>query len=93
MDLRVLPFRISKYQITKDDSLDEIYMCMSDTQSADVRGDVYEYLLAKIASAGVNGQFQTPRHIIKMMVELMDPKADDVICEIPLPKLIQNLAA
>ena len=63
------------------DSLDEIYQMMSGNQLADVRGDVYEYLLAKIASAGVNGQFRTPRHIIKMMVELMDPKADEVICD------------
>ncbi len=63
------------------DSLDEIYKIMSDSQSADVRGDVYEYLLAKIASAGVNGQFRTPRHIIRMMVELMDPKANEVICD------------
>jgi len=63
------------------DSLDEIYRMMSDNQTADVRGDVYEYLLAKIASAGVNGQFRTPRHIIKMMVELMSPKADEVICD------------
>ena len=63
------------------DSLDEIYKLMGEAQSADVRGDVYEYLLAKIATAGVNGQFRTPRHIIKMMVELMDPKADDVIAD------------
>ena len=63
------------------DALDEIYKLMNETQSADVRGDVYEYLLAKIATAGVNGQFRTPRHIIRMMVELMDPKADDVICD------------
>ena len=63
------------------DSLDDIYKIMSGSQSADVRGDVYEYLLAKIASAGVNGQFRTPRHIIRMMVELMDPKADEVICD------------
>ena len=63
------------------DSLDEIYQMMSGNQSVDVRGDVYEYLLAKIASAGVNGQFRTPRHIIRMMVELMDPKADEVICD------------
>ena len=62
-------------------ALDEIYRLMDESQSADVRGDVYEYLLAKIASAGVNGQFRTPRHIIKMMVELMDPKADDIICD------------
>ena len=63
------------------DALDEIYKLMNETQSADVRGDVYEYLLAKIATAGVNGQFRTPRHIIRMMVELMDPNADDVICD------------
>ena len=63
------------------DALDEIYEMMNEAQSADVRGDVYEYLLAKIATAGVNGQFRTPRHIIKMMVELMEPKADDVIAD------------
>ena len=63
------------------DALDEIYRIMSDSQLSDVRGDVYEYLLAKIATAGVNGQFRTPRHIIRMMVELMDPKAEDVICD------------
>ena len=63
------------------DSLDEIYDIMNATQSSDVRGDVYEYLLNKIASAGRNGQFRTPRHIIRMMVEMVDPKADDVICD------------
>lgn len=63
------------------DALDDIYKLMNEAQSADVRGDVYEYLLAKIATAGVNGQFRTPRHIIKMMVEMMDPKADDVIAD------------
>ena len=40
----------------------------------DIQGDVYEYLLSEIASAGKNGQFRTPRHIIKMIVELVDPK-------------------
>lgn len=63
------------------DSLDEIYELMNANQSIDVRGDVYEYLLNKIASAGRNGQFRTPRHIIRMMVEMVDPKADDVICD------------
>ncbi|SEQ09285.1 type I restriction enzyme M protein [Lachnospiraceae bacterium RM5] len=63
------------------DSLDEIYEIMNGTQSSDVRGDVYEYLLNKIASAGRNGQFRTPRHIIRMMVEIVDPKSDDVICD------------
>lgn len=63
------------------DSLDDIYALMNETQSTDVRGDVYEYLLNKIASAGRNGQFRTPRHIIRMMVEMVDPKADDTICD------------
>lgn len=47
----------------------------------DTKGDLYEYMLGKIASAGQNGQFRTPRHIIKMIVELMQPKADDTICD------------
>ena len=63
------------------DSLDEIYALMNDMQSSDVRRDVYEYLLSKIAQSGLNGQFRTPRHIIKMMVELMNPTADEVICD------------
>ena len=62
-------------------ALDEIYAMMNDTQSSDVRGDVYEYLLGKLSQSGVNGQFRTPRHIIRMMVELMQPKPDDVICD------------
>lgn len=76
------------------DSLDDIYDLMATSEKvddkADVRGDTYEYLLAKIASAGRNGQFRTPRHIIKMMVELMKPRPDDTICEIIIPSLIQS---
>ena len=63
------------------DALDGIYELMDKAQGADVRGDTYEYLLSKIAQSGLNGQFRTPRHIIRMMVELMDPKADDVIAD------------
>lgn len=63
------------------DSLDNIYGLMNETQSKDIRGDVYEYLLGKIATAGRNGQFRTPRHIIRMIVEMMDPGADEVICD------------
>ena len=63
------------------DSLDEIYKMMNEIQTIDVRGDVYEYLLSKIAQSGLNGQFRTPRHIIRMMVELMNPSADEVICD------------
>lgn len=47
----------------------------------DVQGDLYEYLLSKIATAGTNGQFRTPRHIIKMMVELMKPTPEDIIID------------
>ena len=67
------------------DSLDDIYDLMANSEKtddkADVRGDTYEYLLAKIATAGRNGQFRTPRHIIKMMVELMKPRPEDTICD------------
>ncbi|PCJ67363.1 MAG: N-6 DNA methylase [Bacteroidetes bacterium] len=52
-----------------------------DMVDRDTKGDLYEYLLSKIASAGKNGQFRTPRHIIKLMVEMMEPKADDTICD------------
>ena len=62
-------------------AMDGIYGEMAQLQEKDVRGDVYEYLLSKIATAGVNGQFRTPRHIIRMMVEMMAPQADDVICD------------
>lgn len=47
----------------------------------DTKGDLYEYLLSKLATSGVNGQFRTPRHIIRMMVELMDPSSEDKICD------------
>jgi type I restriction enzyme M protein len=50
-------------------------------EDRDTKGDVYEYMLGKIASAGQNGQFRTPRHIIRMMVELTAPKPDDIICD------------
>lgn len=62
-------------------SLDDVYELMKNSSDADVRGDVYEYLLNKIAQSGLNGQFRTPRHIIKMMVAMMQPKPDDVICD------------
>ena len=62
-------------------AMDEIYDQMAQLKNADTRGDVYEYLLSKLATAGVNGQFRTPRHIIKMMVELMGPKPDEIICD------------
>lgn len=47
----------------------------------DVKGDLYEYLLSKLSQAGTNGQFRTPRHIIKMMVELVRPTPSDIIID------------
>ena len=63
------------------DALDNIYGMMEGKDGIDVRGDLYEYMLSKVSTSGTNGQFRTPRHIIRMMVELMDPKADEVICD------------
>jgi len=45
----------------------------------DTKGDLYEYLLSKLTTAGINGQFRTPRHIIRLMVDMLDPKPTDVI--------------
>jgi type I restriction enzyme M protein len=58
------------------DELDAVPMVDRDT-----KGDVYEYMLAKIATAGQNGQFRTSRHIIELMVAMADPKPGDVICD------------
>ncbi len=58
------------------DGLDAIPM-----EDRDTKGDVYEYMLAKIATAGQNGQFRTPRHIIELMVEMMAPTPKDIICD------------
>jgi type I restriction enzyme M protein len=58
------------------DMLDQVPM-----EDRDTKGDLYEYMLSKIASAGQNGQFRTPRHIIQLMVELMAPGPTDVICD------------
>ena len=58
------------------DMLDEIQM-----DDRDTKGDIYEYMLGKIASAGQNGQFRTPRHIIQLLVELTAPQPKDTICD------------
>ena len=62
-------------------SLDGIFELIKKTDSVDAKGDVYEYLLSKIAQSGLNGQFRTPRHIIKMMVDMMSPTPEDEICD------------
>jgi len=50
-------------------------------EDRDTKGDLYEYMLSKIASAGKNGQFRTPRHIIRLMVDMMAPQPGDIICD------------
>ena len=71
-------FMMPKAQVLASvvDQLDGIDMADSDT-----KGDLYEYMLGKIATAGQNGQFRTPRHIIKLMVDMTAPTPKDVICD------------
>jgi len=47
----------------------------------DTKGDLYEFLLSRLTTAGINGQFRTPRHIIRMMVEMLDPKKTETVCD------------
>lgn len=58
------------------DLLDHVPM-----EDRDTKGDLYEYMLGKIATAGQNGQFRTPRHIIRLMVEMVAPKPTDIVCD------------
>ncbi|KUK63393.1 MAG: Type I restriction-modification system methyltransferase subunit [Desulfotomaculum sp. 46_80] len=59
--------------------LDELYE--HDIKDLDMQGDLYEYMLGKLATAGQNGQFRTPKHIRHMIVRLLDPGPDDKICD------------
>ena len=59
--------------------LDELYE--HDLRDQDVRGDLYEYMLCKLATSGRNGQFRTPKHIRELMVALVAPTPDDTICD------------
>lgn len=60
--------------------IDELLQ-ISSSEKKDRLGDLYEYLLSKISTAGTNGQFRTPRHIIEMIVQLMKPTPEDFICD------------
>ena len=63
-------------------SLDDMYAFIEKLpDKQDARGDLYEYMLSKLSTAGTNGQFRTPRHIIRMMVELLDLQPKDTICD------------
>ena len=59
--------------------LDDLYE--HDIADLDMQGDLYEYMLGKLSTAGQNGQFRTPKHIREMMVELVQPTPDDIICD------------
>ena len=63
--------------------LDQVVQLLDEVQmdDRDTKGDLYEYLLSKIASAGRNGQFRTPRHIIRMMVDMMQPSQNEIILD------------
>lgn len=71
------------FQITNARLLSRVVEGIEELASdgADMMGDVYEYMLSKMAASGTNGQFRTPRHIIRMMVELMRPTLNDTICD------------
>lgn len=67
--------------------LDELYE--HDIKDLDMRGDVYEYMLGKLATAGQNGQFRTPKHIRDLMVRLLVPAPTDRICKINMQRMIK----
>lgn len=71
------------FNINKAQTLQKVVAALDDlpTEDNDIKGDIYEYLLSKISASGTNGQFRTPRHIIKMMVELMKPERSDLIAD------------
>lgn len=71
------------FQINKPSTLQKVVEALDNlpTEDMDIQGDIYEYLLSQLSTAGKNGQFRTPRHIIQMIVELMEPTLDDTICD------------
>ena len=75
--------RSATFGISKPSVLDQVIEKLEavDMSDQDTKGDVYEYLLSKLESSGTAGQFRTPRHIIKMMVELMKPTLEDIVCD------------
>jgi type I restriction enzyme M protein len=73
----------ASFEIKKPRLLDMVVQMIDKIKmdDRDTKGDLYEYMLSKIATAGTNGQFRTPRHIIKMMVDMVEPKKEDTICD------------
>lgn len=75
--------REATFQINKPSTLQRVISILDElpTDDKDMQGDIYEYLLSKLQQAGTNGQFRTPRHIIKMIVAMMQPKPEDTIID------------
>ncbi|TFL18464.1 HsdM family class I SAM-dependent methyltransferase [Jannaschia formosa] len=73
----------ARYEIPTGRLLAKVVDLLTDLpmEKRDTKGDLYEYMLSKVASAGQNGQFRTPRHIIELMVAMTEPRRDDVICD------------
>jgi len=73
----------ARYEIPTGRLLSKVVDLLSDLpmQQRDTKGDLYEYMLSKVASAGQNGQFRTPRHIIDLMVAMTAPRRNDTICD------------
>lgn len=73
----------ARFTIPTPALLDRVVQMLNgiDMDDRDTKGDLYEYMLSKIATAGQNGQFRTPRHIIRLMVEITSPTPKDVICD------------
>lgn len=73
----------ASFQINKATTLQKVVTAIDNLKMVDqdTKGDVYEYLLSKLSTSGTNGQFRTPRHIIKMIVELMKPTPEDKIID------------
>jgi type I restriction enzyme M protein len=75
--------KYANFEINSPKLLDKVVQLLDAVKmdDRDTKGDLYEYLLSKLSSAGINGQFRTPKHIIRMMVDLMQPKTDDLVCD------------
>ena len=73
----------ANFQINKPQTLQKVVSAIDElpTEDNDIKGDIYEYLLSKLQTSGTNGQFRTPRHIIKMMVDLVKPNSEEYICD------------
>jgi type I restriction enzyme M protein len=73
----------AKFEIPTPITLQKVVTAIDklDMKDRDTKGDIYEYLLSKLSQSKINGQFRTPRHIIRMMVELMKPTPEDIVVD------------